>query len=179
MKCILLIIISISILAFTPNEKKAEYEIMEIMKEVKNKNFELDNFESTLKESYCSEILFKTEKGLECKLVKSLSKDFKAKRIHVTTEPARLNTRSISLIFLGYGKKNEKAKTKLEDDFEILANELEKAFSLVQEINNEKGEAVEKAERVYTNKYGTTIQILKLFGGCFNDKRIIISIFKE
>lgn len=175
----LFFIIAVPFLVFNQNDQKAKNPIMEILKEVKKENFKLEQLHSILKENYCSKIWVETDEVLECKLAKSISKKLKAKKINATTVPLKLGAKSISLVFLGYGKKDKKAKIKLNQEFKTLANELRNEFTFVNKTFHKGGESPEREEQIFSNGFGTTIQLVKLFGGCFGDKSIILSIFRE
>jgi len=166
-------------LVFSKRATLAEPELIQLLQTIKNEAFNLDNFEIKLKEKYCSEMLFETDKGLECRLSKSLLKNLHAKRILFTNEPSELEQRSISLILLKYGEKDRIVKKRLEKDFESLAVALKEKFKFVNESYTEGGEAAERLAIDFAHGDDTKIQILRLFGGCFSDQRIIISIYKE
>ena len=77
----LFFLVIISFLAFNPTDQKAKSDVMQLLKEVKKENFDLDQLKSTLKENFCSKLFFETDEELECKLEKSISKKLKAKKL--------------------------------------------------------------------------------------------------
>lgn len=151
-------------------------DLIDLLNTVKEGEFDLEQYKEKIRDDYCNKFLFKGETGLECKFSKSITKKFRAKRVLVTSEPSILGEKSISFILSGYPKDRVKTEMYLAEDFELLCKSIKTEFTLIDESFYEGGESQENLKREFISRNNVTIMIQRLFGGCFSDKRIIVSV---